>query len=64
MAQGKNTVNDPPLSQDEAYRGAAEHYGAALMRLARGYDADVELARDLVQDIHAKLWRSFEYFEG
>ena len=57
-------MNDPPLSQDEAYRGAAEHYGAALMRLARGYDADVELARDLVQDIQAKLWRSFEYFEG
>lgn len=52
------------LSQDEAYRQAAATYGAAIARLARGYEADADLARDLVQDIHAALWRSFAYFEG
>ncbi|MBN9506241.1 MAG: sigma-70 family RNA polymerase sigma factor [Altererythrobacter sp.] len=35
-----------------------------IERLARGYEADGELRRDLVQDIHAALWRSFTIFEG
>lgn len=51
-------------SQDEAYRSAAQEFGGAIMRLARGYEADADLARDLEQDIHAELWRSFAYFEG
>lgn len=51
-------------SQDGAYRAAAEQYGGAIARLARGYEADPALADDLVQDIHAALWRSFAYFEG
>ena len=50
--------------QDEAYREAATRFGGAIERLARGYEADPELARDLVQDIHTQLWRSFAYFEG
>ncbi|MXO92796.1 sigma-70 family RNA polymerase sigma factor [Erythrobacter arachoides] len=50
--------------QDAAYRAAAAHFGSAIERLARGYEADPDLARDLVQDIHAALWRSFAYFEG
>ncbi len=57
-------MNKTPRSQDEGYRSAAELYGGAIERLARGYEADPDLARDLVQDIHAELWRSFEYFEG
>jgi RNA polymerase sigma-70 factor (ECF subfamily) len=35
-----------------------------IERLARGYEADRELCRDLVQEIHAALWRSFAIFEG
>ena len=35
-----------------------------IERLARGYEADPELRRDLVQEIHAALWRSFAIFEG
>ena len=50
--------------QDGRYLGAARAYGAAIERLARGYEADPELCRDLVQEIHAALWRSFGYFEG
>lgn len=64
MAQGKISLAPITLSQDEVYRHAADQYGGAIERLARGYEADRDLARDLVQDIHAALWRSFEYFEG
>lgn len=49
--------------RDERYPDAARRYGAAIERLARGYEADAELRRDLVQDIHAALWRSYGYFE-
>ncbi|OJU58689.1 MAG: RNA polymerase subunit sigma-24 [Altererythrobacter sp. 66-12] len=50
--------------QDARYLAAARLYGAMIERLARGYEADGELRRDLVQDIHAALWRSFTIFEG
>jgi len=50
--------------QDARYLAAATLFGAAIERLARGYEADAELRRDLVQEIHAALWRSFAYFEG
>ena len=50
-------------NQDDRYREAAAQFGSALERLARGYEADAELQRDLVQEIHTALWRSFAYFE-
>ena len=50
--------------QDARYLAAATLFGAAIERLARGYEADAELRRDLVQEIHAALWRSFAYFEA
>ncbi|MCW3837042.1 RNA polymerase sigma factor [Sphingomonas canadensis] len=56
-------MQDKP-NQDARYTAAARSYGAAIERLARGYEADPELRRDLVQEIHAALWRSFGYFEG
>jgi RNA polymerase sigma-70 factor (ECF subfamily) len=49
-------------SQDDLYREAAAVYGAALDRLARGYEADADKRRDLLQEIHFALWRSFETF--
>jgi RNA polymerase sigma factor (sigma-70 family) len=51
-------------AQDARYLGAARQHGAMIERLARGYEADPELRRDLVQEIHAALWRSFAIFEG
>jgi len=51
-------------TQDKLYRDAAETYGAALARLARAYEADPDLQRDLLQDIHVALWRSFAGFDG
>jgi RNA polymerase sigma-70 factor (ECF subfamily) len=52
------------LSQDDLYQEAADTYGSALDRLARAYEADPETRRDLLQDIHLQLWRSFERFDG
>jgi RNA polymerase sigma-70 factor (ECF subfamily) len=51
-------------SQDDRYKDAAGEYGAALERLARAYEADPEKRRDLLQEIHFQLWRSFQRFDG
>lgn len=51
-------------SQDEHYRSAIAALGPALERLSRGYEADADLRRDLVQDIHTALWRSFASYEA
>jgi RNA polymerase sigma-70 factor, ECF subfamily len=45
------------------YREAADAYGAAMERLARAYEADADRRRDLVQEIHIALWRSFATFD-
>jgi RNA polymerase sigma-70 factor, ECF subfamily len=45
--------------QDDRYREAAAAYGTALERLARAYEADADHRRDLLQEIHLALWRSF-----
>jgi RNA polymerase sigma-70 factor, ECF subfamily len=46
------------------YQQAAAGYGAALDRLASAYEANPEERRDLLQDIHVALWRSFAGFDG
>ncbi len=51
-------------SQDGRYTAAAAEFGAALERLARAYEADSDQRRDLVQEIHLALWRSFKGFDG
>jgi RNA polymerase sigma-70 factor (ECF subfamily) len=50
--------------QDDLYERAVSEYGAALARLARGYEADPDKRRDLLQEIHLALWRSLEGFDG
>jgi len=55
---------DPAADQDALYEQAAAAYAAALERLARGYEPDPDKRRDLVQDIHVALWRSFARFAG
>lgn len=51
-------------TQDTLYQQAAVDYAGALERLARSYEADAEARRDLLQDIHVALWRSFLNFNG
>lgn len=47
--------------QDALYREAAATLGPAL---ARSYEADADKRRDLVQEIHLALWKSFAGFNG
>jgi len=50
--------------QDRQYLEAVAAFGPALDRLARGYEADADLRRDLRQEIHTALWRSLPKFNG
>lgn len=52
------------LTQDNLYQQAAAEYGGALDRLAGAYEADGDKRRDLLQEVHVALWRSFAQFEG
>jgi len=52
------------VKQDDLYVEAAEKYAAPLERLVRVYEADPERRRDLLQEIHIALWRSFETYES
>lgn len=55
---------DLTSAQDSLYQQAAVEYAGALERLAMSYEADAEARRDLLQDIHIALWRSFASFNG
>ncbi|MHA6719940.1 RNA polymerase sigma factor [Sphingomonas sp. RS6] len=55
---------DQPLRQDALYREAGAAHAPAIARLARAVEADADLARDLEQEIHLALWRSFDRFDG
>lgn len=50
--------------QDARYSEAAEAYGPAMQRLARATEANPERRRDLLQDMHVALWRSFAAYDG
>ena len=48
----------------DLYQEAATTYGRALERLARAYEPHADRRKDLLQDIHLALWRSFARFDG
>jgi RNA polymerase sigma-70 factor (ECF subfamily) len=54
----------PSPDQDQRYLAAAQAHGPALQRLARATEANAERRRDLLQDMHVALWRSFASFDG
>ena len=54
---------DSGSRQDRLYADAAATFGAPLSRLARGYEPDPDRRRDLLQEIHVALWRSFASFD-
>ena len=58
----QTTSNVSP--QDELYRQAAADHGPALARLARGYEADPDKRRELLQEIHVAIWRSLTAFQS
>ena len=51
-------------SPEDLYEEAVRSYGPALDRLSRAYEADPDKRRDLLQDIHLALWRSFAGFDA
>ena len=58
------SISEVMSRQNDLYQEAAAGYGAALERLARGYEADPDRRRDLVQEIHLALWQSFGGFDA
>ena len=61
---GTESILNGEASQDDLYRDAADKYGSALERLTRAYEADPEKRRDLIQEVHFQLWRSFQRFDS
>jgi RNA polymerase sigma-70 factor, ECF subfamily len=61
---GKESILSGLTSQDSLYGEALGQFGPALERLARAYEADPEKRRDLSQDIHFQLWRSFQNYDS
>jgi RNA polymerase sigma-70 factor, ECF subfamily len=58
------TIYRVSQNQDDLYQQAVTSYGGALQRLVGAYELDADRRRDLLQDIHLALWRSFETFEA
>src|ERR1700739_440368 len=58
------SISTGEADQDDLYRTAVDRYGASLERLASAYEADPEKRRDLSQDIHFQLWRSFQRYDS
>ena len=48
--------------QDALYAEASAANAAAIRRLARGYEADPDRQRDLLQEMHMELWVSLRSF--
>jgi RNA polymerase sigma-70 factor (ECF subfamily) len=61
---GTESIPAGDATQDDLYRDAADKFGSSLERLARAYEADPEKRRDLSQDIHFQLWRSFQRYDA
>jgi len=47
-------------TRDDLYKEAVASCGTALDCIARAYEADPDKRRDLLQEIHVALWRSFD----
>ena len=62
MGLGTKTSGSP--AQNELYTRAVAECGRMLDRLSAGYEADPDKRRDLRQEIHLQLWRSFGAFDG
>jgi RNA polymerase sigma-70 factor (ECF subfamily) len=46
------------------YEDIAREYGGPLERLVRGYEANEDKQRDLLQEIHVGIWRGLRTFDG
>jgi RNA polymerase sigma-70 factor (ECF subfamily) len=62
--RGVESILTGDQSRDDLYEEAAENYGSSLERLAKAYEADPDRRRDLIQEIHLQLWRSFQRYDA
>jgi RNA polymerase sigma-70 factor (ECF subfamily) len=53
----------PVPTRDACYQEAIDRFGQALDRLARAYEADPDARRDLIQEVHFAIWRSFRGYD-
>ena len=60
---GPELIPAGAVNQDSLYEQAADSFGSSLDRLARAYEFNAEARRDLLQEIHFQLWRSFANFD-
>src|SRR5579862_2677753 len=51
-------------AQDDLYNQAMLEFAPSLERLARAYEVNAEDRKDLVQEIHIAVWRSFQLFDA
>lgn len=51
------------IEQDALYAEARQAHGAAIRRIAFGFEADPDRRRDLVQEMHIELWRSMALYD-
>ena len=61
---GNESIPTREAGQDDLYNEVSDQYGSALERLARAYEANPEKRRDLIQEIHFQLWRSFQRYDA
>jgi RNA polymerase sigma-70 factor, ECF subfamily len=50
--------------QDARYAQATAEFSSALARLAAATERNLSAQRDLLQEIHVALWRSFAVYQG
>jgi RNA polymerase sigma-70 factor, ECF subfamily len=64
VGQDQLLTAEPATGQDGLFDLALSSYAGALERLARAYETEPETRRDLLQEIHIALWKSFAAFDG
>jgi RNA polymerase sigma-70 factor (ECF subfamily) len=64
MTASVTSVSPLTRAPDQSYEAVAQEFAAPLERLARGYEADIDRQRDLLQDVHLALWRGLPSFDG
>ncbi len=57
-------VLEEGLNRDQLYEQVVRDFREAMARLARAYESDPDKCRDLLQEIHLALWRSFDAFDA
>jgi RNA polymerase sigma-70 factor, ECF subfamily len=62
--RGLESISTVRTDGGDFYKDAVEKYGSSLERLASAYAVDPEKRRDLSQEIHFQLWRSFQQYDG